>query len=64
MTDSPHLTVEELARRERTSESTVHGWVHKGTAPRSMRIGRRRLFKLEDVIAWENANADRPTAAA
>lgn len=63
MTENYHLTVEELAERERTSPATVYGWIHKRTAPRSMKVGRRRLFRLSDVVAWEDALADREPAA-
>ena len=48
-----HLTVEELAERERTTPATVRYWIHTGTAPRSLRPGRRRLFPLSEVIKWE-----------
>ena len=48
-----HLTVEELAERERTTPATVRYWLHIGTAPRSLRPGRRRLFPLSEVIKWE-----------
>lgn len=59
------LTVEELAERYRTAPATVHGWVYKGTAPRSVRVGRRRLFPLADVLAWEEQHAsDQPETAA
>jgi excisionase family DNA binding protein len=51
--DELHLTVEELAKRERTTPATVRYWIHKGTAPRSLRPGRRRLFPLSEVIEWE-----------
>lgn len=54
----PHLTVEELAERERTTPATVRYWVHQGTAPRSFRAGRRRLFPLAEVIAWEQARME------
>lgn len=58
-----YLTVEEVAKRYRTSPSTVHGWLYKGTAPPSIRIGKRRLFALADLVAWEHEHADdRPAA--
>lgn len=54
-----NLTVEELAVREKTSPATVRYWVHTGTAPRSFRAGKRRLFPLPEVIAWEKARMER-----
>ena len=61
MTDDQavYLDVRELAARyPGVTPSTVYAWLQKGSAPRSFKIGKRRLFKLEDVIAWENARAD------
>jgi prophage regulatory protein len=31
---------------------TVRYWVHIGKAPRSIKVGRRRLFRRADVMAW------------
>lgn len=47
------LTVEQLADYLTVSVSTLRWWIHCGTAPRSYKIGRRRVFDLTDVIAWE-----------
>jgi excisionase family DNA binding protein len=52
---SPNLTVEELADEFRTSTETVHYWIKTGKAPRSFKVGRRRLFAREDVNAWLEA---------
>ena len=64
--DEQHLTVEDLAKRERTTPATVRYWIHNGTAPRSLRPGRRRLFPLSEVIKWEQKHLaegdDRPAA--
>lgn len=48
------LTVEELAEREDVTVRTVYKWNRENTGPRYMRIGRRAVYKLSDVIAWEN----------
>lgn len=58
MSASEFLTVEEVAERYRTSPSTVHHWVHNGTAPRSLRVGKRRLFPVEGLEEWEADRAD------
>jgi excisionase family DNA binding protein len=47
-----HLTVEELAAEFRTSPETVHYWIKAGKAPKSFKVGRRRLFARADVDAW------------
>lgn len=49
------LTIPELAERERVSVGTVRWWVSQRKAPPSYKIGRRRLFDLDAVIAWELA---------
>lgn len=61
---APFLSVEDLARRYTVPPATVHQWLAKGTAPRSHKIGRYRRFLLADVLAWEDAQADRPKVAA
>jgi excisionase family DNA binding protein len=60
----PLLTVEELAERYKTTPKTVYGWLYKGTAPRSVKPGRRRLFRVDDVLAWEDALAGQPLQGA
>ena len=52
------LSTQQLADRYGVPVATVHRWLHHGTAPRSLKIGRHRRFRLEDVIAWENDQAD------
>lgn len=61
-----HLSVGDLAAREQVSVATVHQWLYKGTAPRSMKIGRYRRFRLADVLAWEDTQSDaiKPASAA
>jgi hypothetical protein len=39
-----NLTVEELAAEMRTSPETVHYWIKVVKAPKSFKVGRRRLF--------------------
>lgn len=50
-----HLTTEELAQRYRTSAETCRYWRHVGKGPKSFKVGRRVLYALEDVEAWERA---------
>ncbi len=51
--EQPHLTTEELAERERTSPATVRYWAHVGTGPAGFRAGKRVLYPMAAVIAWE-----------
>ena len=55
---TPFLSVDELAARYSVSPATVHAWIYKRTGPRSHKIGRHRRFRLDDVLAWEEMNAD------
>lgn len=52
---SQNITVEELAEECRTSVETVHYWLKQGRAPKSFKVGRRRLFARADVDAWIEA---------
>ncbi|WP_062526042.1 helix-turn-helix transcriptional regulator [Demequina rhizosphaerae] len=46
------LTVEEVAELCRTAPATVRYWRYTGTGPRSAKIGRRVLYRREDVDQW------------
>jgi predicted DNA-binding transcriptional regulator AlpA len=60
MTDK-HLSVEDLAERERVAVETVYGWNKTGTGPPYMKIGGRLCrYSIEDVIKWERAQRAEP----
>jgi excisionase family DNA binding protein len=46
------LTTEELAAEVRAPVATVRFWRHTGKGPRSARIGRRVVYRREDVDRW------------
>jgi excisionase family DNA binding protein len=46
------LLTEEVGSLVRAPAETVRYWVHIGKAPRSIKVGRRRLFRRADVMAW------------
>ena len=48
-----NLTTEELAKRYRTSPETVRYWRHIGKGPKSWKLGRRVLYAIDDVEAFE-----------
>ena len=58
MTDHPAgreselLTVTEAADLLRAPVATVRYWRHLGTGPRSFRLGRRVLYRTDDLHAW------------
>jgi DNA-binding transcriptional MerR regulator len=50
---STRLTVEELASRLRLKPKTLHYWHLVGKGPAPMKVGRRLLYRLDVVEAWE-----------
>lgn len=53
------LTVPEVASWLRTPEATLRYWRHAGIGPRSLRIGRRVMYRRSDVADWIDAEAAR-----
>jgi hypothetical protein len=54
-----YLTTAELSTRTRTPIETLRYWRHLGTkGPRSVKYGRRVLYPIEDVEAWERGARD------
>ncbi len=54
MEDKP-LTTKELAERYGVPIETVWKWSAKGTGPAYFRIGKRNLYRVADVLAWEKS---------
>ena len=58
MTDHPAgrepelLTITEAADLLRAPVATLRYWRHLGTGPRSFRLGRRVLYRTDDLHAW------------
>jgi prophage regulatory protein len=50
-----YLTTAEVAELVRAPAETVRYWVYVGKAPKSVKIGRRRLFRRSDVVTWLEA---------
>lgn len=57
MNDETLLTTTDLARRWRTTEQAVYAARHRGDCPRAVRRGRRLLWRLRDIEAWEELRA-------
>lgn len=55
MTTRSLLTTAEVAARTRAPESTVRYWRHLGVGPRGFKVGRRVVYREEDVAAWLDA---------
>lgn len=52
------LTTIDLARRWRTTEQAIYAARYRGDCPRAIRVGRRLLFRLVDVVFWENQRVE------
>lgn len=53
------MTIKELAVETRTPEATYRYWRHCGDrGPRSFKIGRRVMYRREDVEKWLAAQYD------
>mgnify|MGYP002779702991 CR=1 FL=1 len=52
------LTITEAAEVLRTPVATLRYWRHLGTGPRSFRLGRRVLYRRDDLHAWIDAQRE------
>jgi excisionase family DNA binding protein len=50
--DPELLTIAEAAELLRAPVATLRYWRHLGTGPRSFRLGRRVLYRRDDLCAW------------
>ena len=66
MTDQLHttdlLTITEAAAILRTPVATLRYWRYLGTGPRSFRLGRRVLYRADDLHTWIQQQHDGPAA--
>ena len=56
------LTITEAAQLLRAPVATLRYWRHLGTGPRSFRLGRRVLYRRDDLHAWIDAQHGQVTA--
>ena len=56
------LTIAEAAQLLRAPVATLRYWRHPGTGPHSFRLGRRVLYRRDDLHAWIDARRDQGTA--
>ncbi len=49
------LTIAEAALLLRTPVATLRYWRHLGTGPRSFRLGRRVVYRRDDLQSWIDA---------
>lgn len=48
-----YLTTDDVADRYRTTAPTIRYWRHIGSGPQGVKIGRRVLYPLGEVVRWE-----------
>ena len=53
------LTITEAAELLRAPVATLRYWRHLGTGPCSFRLGRRVLYRRDDLKAWVEAQLGR-----
>lgn len=58
------LKLAEAAEVMNVSENTLRYWVNQKTAPKSFKLGRRRMFREEDVEAFVQAQMTKDDARA
>ena len=51
------VTITEAAELLRAPVATLRYWRHRNTGPRSFRLGRRVLYRRDDLRAWIDARA-------
>lgn len=51
---SAYLTTKELSKRWKLNPNTIEHWRTQGFGPEFIRIGRKILYSLESIIAFEN----------
>lgn len=56
-TQVEYLTTEETAALIRTPVATLYRWRHEGSGPRARKIGKRLLYRLDEVIEWADSRA-------
>ncbi|WP_375474392.1 helix-turn-helix transcriptional regulator [uncultured Jatrophihabitans sp.] len=56
--DQKLLTIDEAAAIVRAPVATLRYWRHLGTGPRSFRLGRRVLYRYDDLTSWINSHHD------
>lgn len=48
----PSLNIEQVAGRLGVSTTTIFRMLARGEAPPSYKVGKRRLWRQSDVLAW------------
>jgi hypothetical protein len=62
MNNPQYLTVPELASRLRMSPGTLANWRFKGEGPNFLKIGKKILYPIAEVVAYEEQALRRSTS--
>nr|DAY63354.1 MAG TPA: helix-turn-helix domain protein [Caudoviricetes sp.] len=57
-----YLTTKELSKRWKINPNTIEHWRTQGFGPEFIRIGRKILYSLDSIIAFENKRKAQNTA--
>jgi len=58
MPDAILLTIEDLSDYLKVPVKTIYNWRSAKNGPRAIRVGRSLRFRMSDVQAWLDENAD------
>ena len=61
MTDTKYLTTKELSQRWKLNHNTIEHWRTNGFGPHFIKIGRKILYSLDSIIAFERENIAKNT---
>ena len=61
MTDTKYLTTKELSQRWKLNPNTIEHWRTNGFGPHFIKIGRKILYSLDSIIAFERENIAKNT---
>lgn len=56
MNTMKYLTTEELAARWRMNPQSLRNWRLQGRGPKFVKVGKKALYAVTDVEAWERDN--------
>lgn len=62
-TSSRLMSIDELSTYLGVPVTTLYRWRHYGDGPRGIKVGRHVRYRVADVEAWLDANADPEPAA-
>ncbi len=62
MQDTPYLTPQQLAKRWLFSHKTLEKWRYQGIGPRYTKVGKRLLYAMPDIVAFEQQGRNSKTS--